>query len=90
MAKLHMEDVKCIYANVEEFDCYADYDVFYIYNPFGRSIIKEVAKRIKESQKKQDRDLWVIYYHPVFLDLFENAGFKFQKENPEETHDTLT
>lgn len=90
MAKLHMEDVACIYANAAEFDRYADYDVFYFYNPFGRSIFEEVAKRLKESQKERDRDLWVIYYHPVFADVFENAGFKFQKEIPEKTRDTVT
>lgn len=90
MAKLHMEDVQCLYANAAEFDRYADFDVFYFYNPFGRPIFEEVVKRLKESQKERNRDLWVIYYHPAFGDVFENAGFRFQKEIPEKTRDTVT
>lgn len=89
MKKLNM-NVDCIYANAVEFDGYADYDVFYFYNPFGRSIFEQVADKIKESQQKRNRDIWIVYYHPVFSDVFDHAGYIFKNEVHDKTRDTTT
>lgn len=89
MRKLNM-DAHCIYANAIEFTGYADYDVFYFYNPFGRSIFEKVIQKIKESQEERNRDIWVLYYHPVFGELFESAGFTVENELHDKTRDTTT
>lgn len=89
MTKLNM-DADCIYANAVEFTKYADYDVFYFYNPFGRSVFEKVIQKIKKSQEERDREIWVLYYHPVFGELFENAGFTIENELHDKTRDTTT
>ena len=94
IARRNMERLKlnaqCIQANAAEFQGYGDYDVFYFYNPFGRSIFHQVAEKLIESQKTRNRDIWVIYYHPVFGDEFEKSGYLLQKELPDATRDTVT
>ena len=89
MKKLNME-VSCIYVNAVEFTEYADYDVFYFYNPFGKEIFKKVIQKIKDSQIEHNREIWVAYYHPVFGKLFVDAGFIMEKELHDRTRDTTT
>lgn len=94
IARKNMENLKmnvdCIYCNAVDFESYADYDVFYFYNPFGRHIFEQVIEKIKDSQNERDREIWVIYYHPVYGSLFENAGFTLKKETHDTTRDTTT
>lgn len=89
MKKLKM-NVDCIYTNAVEFNHYADYDVFYFYNPFGRHIFAQVIEKIKDSQLERNRDIWVAYYHPVFGGLFEKAGFAVKDELRDTTRNTKT
>lgn len=89
MKKLKM-DVDCIYANAVDFEHYADYDVFYFYHPFGRNIFSEVLQKIKDSQQERDRDIWAIYYHPLFSDVFDKAGFTLKSTMHDTTRDTST
>ncbi len=89
MKKLDM-DVECILANAVEFDRYSEFDVFYFYNPFGSSIFEQVLEKIKASQKERNRDIWAAYYHPVFADVFVNAGFLLKDELRDKTRDTTT
>lgn len=78
----------CICANAKTFSCYADYDVFYFYNPFGRSVLTQVIQAIVDSQNLHNRDIWVVYCHPVFGDLFCQAGFTLENEIKDSTRDT--
>ena len=89
MKKLKI-DVDCIYANAMEFKNYADYDVFYFYNPFGKSIFEQVIQKIKDSQSERNREIWILYYHPVFGEVFENAGFTLEDEVRDRSRDTTT
>lgn len=89
MRKLQLE-VDCIAADAVEFDRYQDYDVFYFYNPFGAATFQQVINRLVESQDQRNRDIWVAYYHPVFGQLFEEAGFQLKKELRDATRDTVT
>lgn len=89
MSKLKI-DAECLYANAAEFEHYADFDVFYFYNPFGRQVFEQVIEKIKASQSARSRDIWVVYYHPVSGDLFEKAGFRLWREIRDTTRDTTT
>lgn len=94
IARRNMEKLgipaRCIYANAAEFENYADYDVFYFYNPFGRRVFGQVIDRIKSSRSVRAGEIWAIYYHPVYGSLFEDAGFVLKKELPDRTRDTVT
>ena len=83
-------DVECMLANAVEFDRYSEFDVFYFYNPFGRGIFEQVLEKIKTSQEQRNRDIWAAYYHPVFADVFEKAGFILKDELRDKTRDTTT
>ena len=83
-------NARCYQDNAVDFAWYAEYDVFYFYNPFGKSVFEQVIERIKTSQDLRNRDIWIVYYHPVNGKLFENAGFVLNKEIPDKTRDTTT
>lgn len=89
MEKLKL-DVDCIYANAAEFKKYADFDVFYFYNPFGESILKQVIEKIKESQTIRNRDIYILYYHPVYNEILLDAGFVLENELQDRTRDYRT
>lgn len=89
MARLHLH-ADCIEANAVEFAGYADYDVFYFYNPFGKPVFERVIQKIKDCQSERDRDIWAVYYHPVFGALFEDAGFAVYRKLHDTTRDTTT
>lgn len=89
MKKLKM-DVDCLYANAVEFENYADYDVFYFYNPFGKRIFEKTVQKILESQGQRNRDIWVVYYYPASGEVFEKAGFKLHAVVQDTTRDTYT
>ena len=94
IARRNMEilklDAECICANAVEFANYADYDVFYFYNPFGRSVFEKTVEKIVESQAQRNRDIWVLYYYPAFSQVFEDAGFTLQSVTHDTTRDAVT
>lgn len=85
--KLKME-AECICANAVEFDRYDEFDVFYFYNPFGENIFRQVIEKIRESQNRRNREIWAVYYHPVYGALFDQAGFQLKHELRDKTRDT--
>jgi len=87
MSKLKI-DAQCVYANAEDYADYAEFDVFYFYNPFGEKIFQQVITRILESQYVRNRDIWIIYYHPVFGELFCESGFILHDKIQDSTRDT--
>ena len=78
----------CYYASAENFLNYADYDVFYFYNPFGEKVFQQVIEKILISKGRRNRDIWIIYYHPVYGHLFRKAGFALHNEICDSTRDT--
>ena len=81
-------EAECICANAVEFDRYDEFDVFYFYNPFGENIFRQVIEKIRESQNRRNREIWAVYYHPVYGALFDQAGFQLKHELRDKTRDT--
>lgn len=64
--------VECIQADAAAFEGYGEYNVFFLFNPFGAAVMEKVAdKLISVSRRKR---ITVIYHNPVYLDLFEKKG----------------
>ena len=76
------------YASAENFLNYTDYDVFYFYNPFGEKVFQQVIEKILISKGRRNRDIWIIYYYPVYGHLFRKAGFALHNEIHDSTRDT--
>ncbi len=56
-----------------EFNLYGEFNVFYFFNPFDRSIMDNVIKKIIE--KKKDK-IWVVLHNPVCADVVIEHGGK--------------
>ena len=54
-----------------------DANIFYLYNPFPE---KSVGKFVEFIDKSYDSDLTIIYYNPVFLNVFNNNPFYKARE----------
>lgn len=70
--------------DAKKFKKYADFNVFFLNNPFDETILEPVAKRIYESHKD---DKCVIYFlnpsDKARTDAVINAGFKLVKQIPD-------
>lgn len=60
--QLNMEHINIYNCSAEDFDNYNDYDVFYLFNPFGGKLFKNVIDKIFEDNKKS---FIIIYHNPV-------------------------
>ena len=89
LSRLKM-DAEFICVNSVEFDRYDEFDVFYFYNPFGETIFQQVINKIQDSQERRNREIWAVYYHPVYGELFDRAGFQLKSEFRDKTWDTST
>ena len=55
--------------------------VIYMYNPFGKTTMDELAQRIEESLTRHPRTLKIIYWHPLHLDsLSKIKHFQIDKK----------
>tara|TARA_Y100000739_G_C20269270_1_gene311409 strand:+ start:53 stop:349 length:297 start_codon:yes stop_codon:yes gene_type:complete len=47
--------VKSIYIDAREFDSYADFDIYFLFNPFKASIYYEVINKILEQNERKEK-----------------------------------
>lgn len=70
---LGMENrVQCFQVNAAEFEGYGDYNIFFLFNPFSGTVMKEVVDKLLEVSEKNP--ITVIYHNPVYMELFEQKG----------------
>ncbi len=83
--KLPAEVFEC---NAVYFDKYADYDVFYFYNPFTAEIFKDVIAAIDKSLDERPRTIYIIYTSPTSHELWIEAGYKVINEYQDQNRGT--
>ena len=57
---------------------FADYDhgtVYFLFNPFGPSTLKEVIKRIYQSTVRNPRNVRIVYLNPTAAHVIESSGW---------------
>lgn len=64
--------VQCFQVDAAEFDNYGDYNVFFLFNPFSATVMKEVVNKLWDVSMKNP--IIVIYHNPVYMELFEKKG----------------
>lgn len=84
---LKLQDrVTCMEANAQNYDGYAEFDTFFLFNPFAKEILTKVAEKLEEISRKERRTITVIYHNPRYLYVFEKMpGY----EKKEELYDSL-
>jgi SAM-dependent methyltransferase len=81
--KLWASRVRVFCGDAVSFGSYANYNIFYLYNPFPGIILSQVLKQINISSKT-DREVVIIYTNPKSHSEVEMAGFTKLREYPDE------
>lgn len=81
--------VNCYAESATDFLHYDDYNIFFLFNPFGKEILAEVIKKVLQNRCTE---CCIIYYHPVYAEEIEKydnikkIGVLYDKERDYETY----
>ncbi len=64
------------HADAADYKGYADYDTFYLYNPFDKTLLEQCLGRITSSLKERPRKLTIFYCNPIYESIIKKKGFK--------------
>lgn len=64
--------IECIQQDALKFDKYGEYNIFFMFNPFGSEIMEEVINKIIEQTRNAGKRVYIIYHNPVYKDVIEN------------------
>lgn len=65
-----------IHTNAVNYAIEDDTNVFFFFNPFDETIMLPVVKNIRDSLKRNEREIYVVYINPVHKEIFLSAGFE--------------
>jgi len=68
-------EIKVVLSDVAEYAIQDDECVFFLANPFGPSVIQQLAKNMRASLDRVPRRIWIIYRHPLHRNILE-AGLE--------------
>lgn len=54
----------------------ADVDCIFFFNPFDHLIMSAVAKNIQKSYRKNPREMYVVYFNPLYKSIWLQQDFK--------------
>ena len=66
--------------NAAEWDGYGSYNYYYLFNPFGKSVMEGFGKQVIESYNRNPRIITVIYFNPKEEETLINLGMKKEKD----------
>jgi hypothetical protein len=67
--KLGAADVQTICADVTTHQFASDENVFFMFAPFGPTVMRQTMSNLRDSLEKDPRRIWIIYTLPRLLDL---------------------
>ena len=73
--KILKTECSIINADAIDFCGYANYNYFYLGNPFGKQTMHLVMDKIEESFRKKPRKITIIYYNPLCHEEIVESGF---------------
>lgn len=74
LRRLGLKDIQIFCGNAREFDGYERYNTFFLFNPFGEEIFKEVLEKIPSGGTT------IIYHNPTCHQLILDTGYFRLKE----------
>lgn len=80
LSRLKVYRVKVYRDDAASFGGYDEYNYFYLFNPFHKDIMQGFIDRLKESKDRKDRDIRVVYFNPLDLNMFIKNGFCIDNE----------
>ncbi len=53
-----------------------------VFNPFHKNVMEGFIDKLKQSKRRLDRVIRVLYFNPLDIDMFINNGFCIDEELP--------
>ncbi len=69
------KDIELISMDAVEYNLPEEPLVLYFYNPFDSHVMERVIDNLTTSFRKQSRRLVILYYQPIYYNLWDNIGF---------------
>lgn len=69
------DDVSSVCADAANWEFPAENTMFFLYNPFGEDVLRRVLANLKASLIRNDREIYIIYNHPIFAHLLNGSDF---------------
>jgi tRNA1(Val) A37 N6-methylase TrmN6 len=80
LERLKITNATIFHCDATEFRSLDDYTFLYMFDPFSRSVMKQVLANVRESLERKPRRVTLVYKHPADHELVLKAGFKKVKE----------
>lgn len=74
LEKTHKQNIEIYNFDAQFFDNYADYNYFYLYNPFHDAIMTKVIKKIEDTLITNPRKITIIYKNPTCHEVIIHSG----------------
>jgi len=70
------KDISLVHADAADFDLpREDPLILFLYNPFGRPVMEQVASNVAASYEEHPRRVIVLYFTPEHADVWDNIAF---------------
>jgi SAM-dependent methyltransferase len=64
-------EIEIVCSDVVDYTIEDDQCIFFMFNPFGASVMQQVVKNIRTSLERTPRKIWIIYMHPKHRGVLE-------------------
>jgi predicted RNA methylase len=68
--RISVENIDACYYRIPNRTC-----VFFLYNPFGQSVMRHFATLVEQSLVQSPRDLFVVYHNPEWRKIWDESPF---------------
>jgi predicted RNA methylase len=69
------DEIDIICGDASDFEIPEGPLVIFLFNPFGRQVMKQVVRNVLVSHQQNPRRIIVVYFTALYADLWERAGF---------------
>lgn len=89
MKELHIE-ADVIISDATEYEEVDEYNIFFLYNPFGEESIRRVVAHIYDSYKRRPRSMFLVYGNPFYhATVMEHGNITIHRQVRVDLHDPI-
>ncbi|WP_425908294.1 class I SAM-dependent methyltransferase [Nitrobacter sp. TKz-YC02] len=74
-SKRKCDDVSSVRADAANWEFPAENTMFFLYNPFGEDVLRRMLVNLETSLAGNDREIYMVYSHPIFAHLLDSSNF---------------
>lgn len=80
--KRKCNDVSSVCVDAANWEFPTENTMFFLYNPFGEDVLLRVLINLKSSLARNDREIYIVYSHPIFAHLLDSSDFLQRIDTP--------